>query len=107
MLDVLWAYTIAGRVFRCDKYCRLAEVGDCLCRCWTLDAARFDVKRATLNNAASFRSVENWRILVNRASLLLSYELNQQRNNPINGCNCRGIAVRCVYCTMRTNDKVK
>jgi hypothetical protein len=25
--------------------------------------------------------------------LLSSYELNRQRNNRINGCNCRGIAV--------------
>ena len=36
-----------------------------------------------------------------------SYELNRQRNNRINGCNCKGIAVMCVQCTMRTDDKVK
>jgi hypothetical protein len=28
--------------------------------------------------------------------VVLSYELNRQRNNRINGCNCRGIAVMCV-----------
>jgi hypothetical protein len=38
---------------------------------------------------------------------LLSYELNRQRNNRINGCNCRGIAVMFVQCTMRTDDNVK
>jgi hypothetical protein len=38
---------------------------------------------------------------------LLSYKLNRQRNNRINGCNCRGIAVMCVQCTMRIDDKVK
>jgi hypothetical protein len=36
-----------------------------------------------------------------------SYELNRQRNNRINGCNCRGIAVMCVQCTMRIDDNVK
>ena len=36
-----------------------------------------------------------------------SYELNRQRNNRINECNCRGIAVMCVQCTMRTDDDAK
>jgi hypothetical protein len=36
-----------------------------------------------------------------------SYELNRQRNNRINGCNCRGIAVMCVQCILRTDDNVK
>jgi len=39
--------------------------------------------------------------------LLLSYELNRQRNDCIIGCNCRGIAVLCVQCVLRTDDKVK
>ena len=38
---------------------------------------------------------------------VLSYELNRQRNNRINGCNCRGIALMCVQCTMRTDDDAK
>jgi hypothetical protein len=38
---------------------------------------------------------------------MLSYELNWQRNNRINGCNCRGIAVMCVQCVFCTDDKVK
>ena len=46
--------------------------------------------------------------LDNRGELgLSSYELNRQRNNRINECNCRGIAVMCVQCTMRTDDAVK
>jgi len=42
-----------------------------------------------------------------RAHNLSSYELNRQRNNRINGCNCRGIAVMFVQCKFRTDDKVK
>jgi len=38
---------------------------------------------------------------------LSSYELNRQRNNRINECNCRGIAVMFVQCTMRTNNDTK
>jgi len=38
---------------------------------------------------------------------LSSYELNRQRNNRINECNYRGIAVMFVQYTMRTNNKVK
>ena len=38
---------------------------------------------------------------------MLSYELNRQRNNRTNGCNCRGIAVMCVQRVFRTDDKVK
>jgi hypothetical protein len=40
-------------------------------------------------------------------SLLSSYELNRQRNNRINGCNCRGIAVMFVQCILRTDDDAK
>jgi len=38
---------------------------------------------------------------------LSNYELNRQRNNRINECNCRRIAVMCVYCTMRTDNDAK
>ena len=38
---------------------------------------------------------------------LSSYELNRQRNNRINGCNCRGIAVMFVQYILRTDDYVK
>jgi hypothetical protein len=41
------------------------------------------------------------------SSHLLSYELNRQRNNRINGCNCRGVAVMFVQCILRTDDNVK
>jgi len=46
-------------------------------------------------------------ILHSRWTQLSSYELNRQRNNRINGCNCRGIAVMFVQCKFRTDDKVK
>jgi hypothetical protein len=36
------------------------------------------------------------------SSCLLSYELNRHRNNYINGCNRRGLAVICVQCVLRT-----
>jgi len=36
-----------------------------------------------------------------------SYELNRQRNNRINGCNCRGIVVMFVQCIFCIDDKVK
>jgi hypothetical protein len=42
-----------------------------------------------------------------RRSGLSSYELNRQRNNRINGCNCRGIAVMFVQCILRTDDDAK
>jgi hypothetical protein len=51
--------------------------------------------------------IREQRVDCGRPFLVLSYELNRQRNNRINGCNCRGIAVMCVQCTMRTDDKVK
>jgi hypothetical protein len=38
---------------------------------------------------------------------LSSYELNRQRNNRINECNCRGIAVMYVQYTMRTSYDAK
>jgi hypothetical protein len=39
--------------------------------------------------------------------LVLSYELNRQRNDCINGCNCRGIAVMCVPYEFCTDHEVK
>ena len=39
--------------------------------------------------------------------MVSSYELNRQRNNRINGCNCRGIVVMLVQCIMRTDHDVK
>ena len=54
-----------------------------------------------------FGFVEKKNLSSLRSSIVSSYELNRQRNNRINECNCRGIAVMCVQCTMRTDDKVK
>jgi hypothetical protein len=42
-----------------------------------------------------------------RTMRVSSYELNRQRNNRINGCNCRGIAVMFVQCILRTDDDAK
>jgi hypothetical protein len=42
-----------------------------------------------------------------RAHNLSSYKLNRQRNNRINGYNCRGIAVMCVQCILRIDDNAK
>ena len=41
------------------------------------------------------------------SSKLLSYELNRQRNNRTNECNCRGIAVMCVQYVLPIYDKIK
>jgi hypothetical protein len=39
------------------------------------------------------RGAANRGTTCSKGILVLSYELNRQRNNRINGCNCRGIAV--------------
>ena len=44
---------------------------------------------------------------INGKVVVSSYELNRQRNNRINECNCRGIAVMCVQCIMHTDDDAK
>jgi hypothetical protein len=47
------------------------------------------------------------KVITSKRGGLSSYELNRQRNNRINGCNCRGIAVMCVQCILRTDDNAK